>query len=142
MRVFKKGITLLLTAALMLSLAASLSSCSTRLKGTYTLTEENPLTSALSYATECTYVFEGKTVKYTEAMVNTQTEETVSLNASYSGEYDISYRGPKTGYEITFIWNAEGKYAGKSEEERTETKYFKKMNTYIQIGDKYYDKMM
>ena len=140
MRVLKKLVTLLLVAVLMLSLAVSLASCSTRLKGTYVLTEENELLSALSYATEYRYEFEGKTVKYTASTVNTRTEEAVSINASYSGEYDISYKGPKKGYEITFVWNAEGKFATKSEEERTETHYFKKMNAYILIGDKRFDK--
>ncbi len=130
MKKLKRINTAVLTVCLLLSLVLSLASCSTRLRGTYSNSSNNLLTT--------TYVFEGKTVKKSQTF--TYNGSSSAYGNDLSGEYDISYRGSKDGYEITFIWEAVGKYAGKSEEERSETYSFKKTNSYIKIGDEYYQK--
>ncbi len=127
MRALKRTTSLMLAAVLLASMLFSLTSCNTRLKGEYSMKQ--------TYYTE-TYIFDGKNVT-----MCTEYSSTISLpSVDISGKYDIDYKGAKEGYEIEFVWDAEGSYANKSEEERTEVYTFKKTNTYIQIGDKYYTK--
>ncbi len=154
MKNLKRIISLLLTVALAVTMLISLGSCSTRLSGTYSVT--------INESKTFTYEFDGKTVKLTESLATTSDSSTSSLletlggysgseysifnslfNSEYTGEYDIS-RKRKSGYEITFVWDATGKYEGKSEAERTETYAFDKLKTktgtYIKIGEYYYQK--
>ena len=84
-----------------------------------------------------TYTFDGKRVAKSVSLFSGSTS---SLGSEITGKYDIDYKGPKKGYEITFIWDATGTYANKTEGERTETYFFKKTNTYIQIGEAKYVK--
>ncbi len=131
MKTLKRITTLFLTAALLLSLVLSLASCSTKLRGTYS-------TAGSSNILTTTYVFDGDTVKKSQTF--SYNGSSSAYGTELTGKYDIDYRGSKIGYEITFIWDEVGKYAGKSEEDRSETYSFKKTNTYIKIDDEYYQK--
>ncbi len=126
MKLFKR-ISLL---TLILTFVLSLASCSTRLSGTYTSSA-----SETNYMTE-SFIFEDNSVKRTQSLGSSG-----SFGGSeITGTYDISYAGVSEGYEITFVWDAVGSYVGKTEQERTETYFFKKTSNYIQIGDKKYEK--
>lgn len=125
----KRFIALLFSLSLLLCTSLSLSSCSTRLAGTY---ETSSASGALM---STSYTFDGKRVSKSVSLFSSSDSSWVS---EITGKYDIDYKGPKTGYEITFIWDATGTYANKTEEERTETYPFKKTNTYIKIGDTKY----
>ena len=134
----KRIFCLFLTVCLIFCTLTSLSSCQTRLKGTYTSGggyDYSGLGSSLGMgAMTTTYVFEGKRVSRTVSLVS-------GINTpQVTGTYDIDYKGAKIGYEITFVWDATGDYAGKPEEARTETHRFKKTNTYIKIDDEKYTK--
>ena len=127
----KRTLTLVLVFALVCTMVLSLASCSTRLSGSYTGSEsENSIIST-------TYTFEKKTVTRSQSL-SLSSGSSSSYGSAITGTYDIDYKGVKKGYEITFIWDDAGSYAGKSEAERTETYTFQKMTNYIKIGNTKY----
>ncbi len=126
MKAFWRIVLVVLTLSMLACVMLSLVSCSTRLDGTYASS------SSSSNMLTTTYVFEGKTVRKTQTLTYNESSSTMS---DITGKYKISYSGT-----ITFIWDDAGTYAGKTEEERTETYEFLKTNTYIRIGTEYYSK--
>ncbi len=144
MRILKKFTTAFLALSLIATLMLSLASCQTRLNGTYVMTNttdtgSSAIGSSISSQSETKFVFDGNTVKKTETL--TYGETTMPLSEELTGTYDISYKGWNDGYEITIIWDdTSKKYAGKSEEERTEVFPFIKTSSYIKIGDNFYYK--
>ena len=129
MKTFRKTVSIILAAVLVLTLAISLGSCSTSLKGTFTTSEDDNVMKT-------SYIFDGDRVTKSQTLTLSSTT-TSGVASEMSGTFDISYKGWNEGYEITFIWDATGKNEGKTEEERTETFSFLKTSSYIKIGDQY-----
>ena len=138
MRTLKRIAVFILAAVLFASLSLSLVSCSTRLSGTYETSSSTSSTSS-SNMLKTTYVFDGKRVTKSQSI--TLSSSTTPYGETLTGTYDISYKGWNDGYEITFVWDAVGSYANKSEADRTETYSFEKTSTYIRIDGVGYTKV-
>ena len=128
MKIFRKTLSVVLAAVLVVTLALSLGSCSTSLKGTFTTSEDSTM--------KTTYIFDGDRVTKSTTLTLGSTT-TSGVASEVSGTFDISYKGWNDGYEITFVWDETEKNKGSTEEERTETLSFLKTSSYIKIGDQY-----
>lgn len=143
MRVLKKFTTAFLALSLIATLMLSLASCQTSLSGTYVMTSATDASSSAlgtgANQSETKFVFDGDKVTKTQTFKYGET--TMPLGEELTGTYDISYEGWNDGYKITIIWDdTSKKYAGKSEEERTEVFPFIKTASYIKIGSDFYYK--